>query len=351
LIANDGAADSIFTTTTNYEEWEQAETAHRWAVLARAWLLTDRVAGLVGSRDSKDNKLSALAPELERSYAMSLRLAVLQELASLPAHTSVSDADLIARLDWRKPRRVDPGKHDFIMWTTHEAATLGITGLGALAPHGMALVADPTGAEEEDDVITTLNASLPQPVDHVILQPDLTAIAPGPLLPELAKELALLADIESTGGATVFRFSENSLRRGFDHGRDAEAILAFITKISKTPIPQPLEYAIADLGKRHGQLRIGNAACYIRCEDTALLDSVMAASETQTLGMRRIAPSVVVSSASPTSVIDRLHAMGLTPTAEGPAGGVVITRGTGRQPTAHRPAPRLRDDAGAPERL
>ena len=351
LIANDGAADSIFTTTTNFDEWEQGDTATRWVTLARAGLLTDRVAGLVGARDSKDNKLAALSPDLERSYGISLRLAVLQELASLADHTSVSDATLIARLDWRRPRRVDPSKHAFIMWTTHEAATLGVTGLGALSPHGVQLIADPAGSNDEDLVVSALTVSLPQPVDHVILQPDLTAIAPGPLLPELARELSLLADIESTGGATVFRFSENSLRRGFDQGRDAATILDFITNLSRTPVPQPLEYAIADLAKRHGQLRIGNAACYIRCEDNTLLDSVMAASETQSLMLRRIAPSVVVSSASPTSVIDRLHAMGLTPTAEGPDGGVVITRGTGRQPTAHRPMVRLRDEAGPNERL
>ena len=350
LIANDGASDSVFTATTNFDDWEQCDVGTRWALLARSWLLNDRVPGLVGERDAKENKLTALSVDLERSFALKLRLAIIRELASLPPNTSVGDSTIIERLDWRRPRKVDPRKHEFVLWTTREAATLGVTGLGALAPHGFDLINNLVPADD-DIVVTTLSQHLPEPVDHVILQPDLTAIAPGPLRPELAKEIATMADVESTGGATVFRFSEQSLRRAFDLGQEASEILDFLTKLSRTPIPQPLEYAIADLAKRHGQLRIGNAACYIRCDDLALLDSVMAASEAQPLHLRRIAPSVVVTSAAPASVIARLHAIGLTPTAEGPDGGMVITRGNSRQPTAHRPQPHLRDESAPSQRL
>jgi len=39
----------------------------------------------------------------------------------------------------------------------------------------------------------------------VLAQADLTVIAPGPLRQDLAAEMALVADIESAGGATVYR--------------------------------------------------------------------------------------------------------------------------------------------------
>ena len=50
-----------------------------------------------------------------------------------------------------------------------------------------------------------INEDLPKPVDHILIQSDHTAIAPGPLEHEIAQELAILAEIESRGGATVYR--------------------------------------------------------------------------------------------------------------------------------------------------
>ena len=50
-----------------------------------------------------------------------------------------------------------------------------------------------------------IDPHLPRPVDHVLLQADLTAVAPGPLETEVARRLHLLADVESRGGATVYR--------------------------------------------------------------------------------------------------------------------------------------------------
>ncbi|MFM8191938.1 MAG: helicase-associated domain-containing protein, partial [Actinomycetota bacterium] len=83
---------------------------------------------------------------------------------------------------------------------------------------------------------------------------------------DVARMLSTFADIESRGGATVYRFSESSIRRGLDHGHSGDEIRNFLTKTSKTPIPQPLEYLIADVAKKHGKLRVGYASTYIRCE-------------------------------------------------------------------------------------
>ena len=357
LVANDGAADPVLTTTTSFDEWEKGDAATRWSWLARAWLTSDRVAGLVGTRDAKDNRLSALSNDLERSYAATMREATLNELATLEENASVGDASLIARIDWRRPRRVNQARHEFIMWTTREAAALGVTGLGALTPQGRALIdtagtlAPSPDGTVDDTVANALREHLPTPVDHVILQPDLTAIAPGPLLAELSREMALLADVESTGGATVYRFTDRSIRRAFDQGREADVIIEFLATVSRTPVPQPLSYLVADVGRRHGQLRVGTASSYVRCDDIALLDTVMAAKEMQPLQLRRIAPSVVVTSAAVATVIDRLHAFGLSPTAEGPDGAVALPRGSARRPTSTRSPARPRDDAGPSDRL
>ena len=92
-----------------------------------------------------------------------------------------------------------------------ESAHLGVTALGALTSYGRALLA---GGESA----ALLAALLPEEVDQVVVQADLTAVAPGPLVRERARDLHLLADVESRGQATVYRFTASSVRRAFDAG-------------------------------------------------------------------------------------------------------------------------------------
>ena len=46
--------------------------------------------------------------------------------------------------------------------------------------------------------------SIPAPIDFFLAQADLTVTAPGPLTPELAADLALVADLESGGAASAY---------------------------------------------------------------------------------------------------------------------------------------------------
>ncbi|MBR7513817.1 helicase-associated domain-containing protein, partial [Mycobacterium tuberculosis] len=71
------------------------------------------------------------------------------------------------------------------------------------------------------DAEAEMAAALPEPVDHVLVQADLTVVAPGPLVPELAQRIALVADVESAGAATVYRIGESSVRRALDAGLTA----------------------------------------------------------------------------------------------------------------------------------
>ncbi|NEC50156.1 helicase-associated domain-containing protein, partial [Actinospica acidiphila] len=91
-------------------------------------------------------------------------------------------------------------------------------------------------------------------LDHVLLQADLTAVAPGPLERPLADMLGVLADVESKGGATVYRFTPASVRRALDAGRSAADLHAFLAAHSRTPVPQPLAYLVDDVARRHGHL-------------------------------------------------------------------------------------------------
>ncbi|MEV6509734.1 helicase-associated domain-containing protein [Streptomyces sp. NPDC051642] len=179
---------------------------------------------------------------------------------------------------------------------------------------------------------------LPEPLDHVLLQADLTAVAPGPLERPLADMLDVLADVESKGGATVYRFTPGSVRRALDAGRSASDLHDFLTAHSRTPVPQPLAYLIDDVARRHGHLRIGAASAYVRCDDDAVLSEILADKRSAGLRLRRLAPTVLAAQADPAALLDGLRAMGFAPAAESVEGDVVITRAHARR-TPPRTAP------------
>src|SRR5690606_31390858 len=144
------------------------------------------------------------------------------------------------------------------------------------------------GVEALDPVIT---AALPDAVSELSAQADLTILAPGPLVPELAAEFALLADVESAGAATTFRVTETSLRRALDAGRTAAGIRDLLTRTSVTPVPQSLDYLIDDVARRHGRLRVGTAQSFVRCDDPSLVAQVLGSPVAENCALRAVAPT------------------------------------------------------------
>ncbi|MEV7322381.1 helicase-associated domain-containing protein [Streptomyces sp. NPDC093970] len=378
LLASDGEADERYAATPGYDEWLERPPAERWARLAQAWLTATRASGLVGGRDAKDRALSALGPGLDRSAAPEVRHRVLTLLAGLPEGTAPDTASLLARLRWERPLRGPQQQGEDLRgrlarWTVSEAELLGVTGRGALSAHGRALLGAPPAATEQEpepprsagpgdklpvhhhrpaaalldplsppeQAVAAASAGallaplLPEPLDHVLLQADLTAVAPGPLRRPLADALGVLADVESKGGATVYRFTPASVRRALDAGRTATDLQAFLTTHSRTPVPQPLAYLIDDVARRHGHLRVGAASAYVRCDDDSVLNEIMADKRAAALRLRRLAPTVLATQADPAGLLEGLRAMGYAPAAESAEGDVLITRAH-----AHRTPPR-----------
>ena len=211
-----------------------------------------------------------------------------------------------------------------------EAETLGLTGRGALTSYGRELV----GGADEARVAALLDGRLPPPVDHVLVQADLTVVAPGPLESDLAREMALVADVESAGAATVYRVTEATVRRALDAGRAAAELHELFRSRSRTPVPQALTYLVDDVARRHGALRAGAAGSYLRCDDEALLAAVVADRRVESLRLRRIAPTVVVGRGSVDRVLQVLRDAGYAPVGESAEGAVLVTR-----PDARRAAP------------
>jgi hypothetical protein len=168
-----------------------------------------------------------------------------------------------------------------------EAELLGITGAGAPSTAGSRLLLDGTAAAAE-----AMAASFPPEVDQVYLQHDLTVIAPGPLRVDLETRLRGMAEAEARGVASSFRITAVSLTRAFVAGETADSVRAFLTALSLTGIPQPLEYLIADTAARFGTLRVGRleeaAGAYVRSDDTGLLRQLAVDQALTPLGLEAV---------------------------------------------------------------
>ncbi len=205
--------DDILVPTAAFDNWQRLDLQAQWVQLVEAWFERQPSTGLGWV---KRLALGAFGPPDEGRV--------------------LTPADVRAWLDWQRPRR--PGRTDRQAADLLEQASwLGLTGLGALATYAM-----PPDAN-------ALAALLPERVEHVVVQADFTAIAPGPLTPQAAHDLGTLADVESRGGATVYRFSTESLQRARALGWDSDTILATLQSRSRTPLPQPLRYLVGDLDR------------------------------------------------------------------------------------------------------
>lgn len=348
-----GGTESRFLPTLAYDQWHEASTAQRWVRLARAWLTMNRQPGLMSRRVVKggnDRPVSVLGPELERTGAPRLRAATLHVLAEHPPGATPTLDDVLAALHWRAPRRsawqpggTDPTATEPVRWTLAEAAQLGLTGLGGLTGYGRLLLDEVTAAaasDADDDplgllsptaggtsvVIGALDRLLPAPVDHMVIQADLTIVVPGPPEPDLATELATVAEHESAGVASVYRVTPDSIRRALDSGYTAPELRKLFTSRSRTGVPQGLGYLIDDVARRHGGLRLGSAGSYLRSDDAALLAEVAADRRLSELQLRSIAPTVLVSPYLIARVIAALREYGYAPVQEDAVGTLLLSR-------------------------
>ena len=330
-------ADDRILPTHAFDLWLTQSPQTRWRNLISLWLLTSRVSGLIGRMDSKN--IAALGPELDRANAASSRKIT---LGILKSHSGLSpDIDtLLALAKWLAPsRRNSSIQTDLIRWTLREAEWLGMTGQGAISRYGVRLL--------EADRELEIDKDLPKSIDHILIQADNTAIAPGRLEIEIARILDSIADIESRGGATVYRFSEASIRRGLDHGRTGDEIRDFLRKCSKTPLPQPLDYLITDVAKRHGRLRVGNTSAYLRCEDPTLITQILRDKKLEGLPLRRIAPEVLICDLEANEIISTLRLAGYLPAAESGSGILLAGQRLNRAKSKPRP-PRVMGDFESP---
>jgi hypothetical protein len=320
LIA--AASTGILLPTQEYDEWLECDAARRWRVVSEAWLAAERffARSVDGGR--------ALGQEAYARAAPSLRRTILQLIADAPPGTVLDSDQLADATAWHRPRlTAGPVKAEqLVRWTWREATWLGLTALGAVSSFATVTL------QRDQPMPDALTALFPSPVERFVIQNDLTAVTPGPLEHRVAADLRMLADQESRGGAGVYRFSATSLRRAFNQGWSTAEVQQWLERHSTTGVPQPLRYLIEDAGRHHGSIRVGPVGCYVRMADQAQAAALLAHPAAAGLGLRAVAPGVLVAAVDEQEILPLLRELGHSPAVENSAGELIVSPPARRAP-------------------
>jgi hypothetical protein len=214
LVGRDG---NLWLPTADAARWLHLSTVRRWTVLAGAWLGT-------------------LPDDIRRL---------------LSTHGRVPWGETLHEwVRWRYPAAFSE-LGDRLDAALTAAELLGITVRRVPSTAGTTLLEH--GAEPAASILAS---AFPAEVERVYLQHDLSIVSPGPLAPELDTRLRTMADVESRALASTYRVSAGSLARAIAGGETAASLRTFLTSISLTGLPQPLEYLISDAAARFGRVRV-----------------------------------------------------------------------------------------------
>jgi hypothetical protein len=240
--------DGWYLAGVAYEDWRLANPAQRWVTLALAWResLDERVAEILKTREEWSGLLTDYASWLypiESEWILALLSVAVrrsQHLGLVAASYRLGLADVVLRAD---------------------APTLA----------------------------ARASAWLPETVDVVYIQNDLTIVAPGLLNPEADDLLRRLCEVEHSGLASTFRITSTRVTHALTQGLNSDEIIVRLEQISAAPLPQPVRYLVEEAGSRFGAIRVREwgGGAIVTCRESALLDLILADSALATLAWDR----------------------------------------------------------------
>lgn len=311
-----GEVPDGYAPTGAYATWRDASPAHQWAVAVTAWHELEHAPLM---RDIDDDR--ELPPPLPlMSMAGGMRRAVLRA-----AGDGLSVRGACAAVDWLFPLHGYPpeARDEKMAATVREAELLGVVAGDRVSELGAALLAGIDADDVAADVARRCAALFPRTRCGVTLQSDLTAVVSGQPTAAVSRLLAAAAVNETRGDAAVWRFTPASVRNALDTGWTARELLDELAEVADRAVPQPLEYLVTDAGRRHGHVRVRTTrSCVVA--DEALVAEILHTRSLAKLGLARLAPTVLSSSAEPDRVLASLRAAGMAPVAEDASGAIIV---------------------------
>lgn len=254
-------SESDVVLTESFDAWSHLSFAEQWLEILRVWSATDLAPQLINTETQEGYRINALSGKAVLPVSLSVRMTVLRALSKLATGYGLSESGIHQVVEQRYPR-LDPNiRQNTVAQAILESQWLGIlsssgatgaTEILCLTSLGRTWIdsrAPEPNSDTTDRPQDEVAAHFPGEVDHMITQADMTFVVPGPPAPELRRLLGLIAHRESTGGATVYRLTPETLRTSMALGVDSQEILADLEDKSLTPVPQPMQYLVSDAAK------------------------------------------------------------------------------------------------------
>ncbi len=312
-----------YLPTAGYDRWREEPPGTRWARAARAWFELD----FAPTQRETDAHGEVAPPIPLLSGAGLLRRALLEAAA---AGRSLRAA--AAEIEWFCPGSGYAPEYlpEKLAAAVHEGEQLGVVVDDALSELGEHLVA--RAAPEE--LVRRCADLLPEAPGLLVLQSDLSAVVSGQPSTAASRLLAAAAVAESRGVAATWRFTPASVRAALDAGWTADELRAGLVAIADRALPQPLDYLIGDVARRHGNVRVrGSRCCVVGGE--AEVTEILHTRALHKLHLARLAPTVLTSPFELDEVLARLRDAGFAPMPED-AEGVVIVADRRDRPVAEQ---------------
>ena len=203
------------------ELWLSSNDEQRWLLLAESWLKTADPHSLVNA-GTKPASVQTLKPQ--QNFAEHYPASYLQQMPETETHV-----ETVVRLA------------EAIGLTSQNCAT---TWFAAMDRQGLKAAA------------SLMATGLPHTEKRLIVQADLSLIAPNPLPTDIEIELRNFVETEKIGLASSYRLSALSVSNGLECGLTIARIRALLEELSGKALPQPVEYLLADAERKFGKLRI-----------------------------------------------------------------------------------------------
>lgn len=126
--------------------------------------------------------------------------------------------------------------------------------------------------------------------------------------------LAKLFGVAVLSGPHTFTLTKGSIAGAMNAGLSPTNILDFLKENSKTGVPDAVHRLLGDIGKKHGQVKVGVAETYVTVEDPFLVREILANKSFRRMGPRAVGErAVLFLSGNPNQVLSQLKKMGHFP--------------------------------------
>lgn len=124
---------------------------------------------------------------------------------------------------------------------------------------------------------------------HIVVNPDFEVVLfPGPRSHELVYRLDRFADREKSDNLVHYRITPASLHRALSEGVTLDEILQLLRDLSRTPLPQNVEYSLESWARSDGMVTFEASSSLLTCESAEILDRIARHPELGRIGLDRI---------------------------------------------------------------